>query len=67
MKKLAAEVAQAAAITKRSDIIAEDSSAASAKAKIEPIIEKYWEIEINYASQDGRNFNIYEPESSKNL
>ena len=34
---------------------------------IEPIIEKYWEIEINYASQDGRNFNIYEPESSKNL
>ena len=34
---------------------------------IEPILEKYWEIEINYASQDGRNFNIYEPESSKNL
>ena len=34
---------------------------------IEPIIENYWEIEINYASQDGRNFNIYEPESSKNL
>ena len=34
---------------------------------VEPIIEKYWEIEINYASQDGRNFNIYEPESSKNL
>jgi len=34
---------------------------------VEPILEKYWEIEINYASQDGRNFNIYEPESSKNL
>ena len=34
---------------------------------VEPIIENYWKIEINYASQDGRNFNIYEPESSKNL
>ena len=34
---------------------------------VEPILEKYWEIEINYASQDGRNFNIYEPESFKNL
>ncbi len=34
---------------------------------VEPIIENYWEIEINYASQDGRNFNIYEPEFSKNL
>ena len=34
---------------------------------VEPILEKYWKIEINYASQDGRNFNIYEPESSKNL
>ena len=34
---------------------------------VEPIIEKYWEIEITYASQDGRNFKIYEPESSKNL
>ena len=34
---------------------------------VEPIIEKYWEVEINYASQDGRNFNIYEPKSSKNL
>ncbi len=34
---------------------------------VEPIIEKYWEIEINYASQGGRNFNIYEPKSSKNL
>ena len=33
---------------------------------VEPIIEKYWEIEINYTSQDGRNFNIYEPEFSKN-
>ena len=34
---------------------------------IEPILEIYWEIEINYAHQDGRNFNIYEPKSSKNL
>ena len=34
---------------------------------VEPIIENYWEIEINYASQDGRNLNIYEPKSSKNL
>ncbi len=34
---------------------------------IEPILEIYWKIEINYASQDGRNFNIYKPESSKNL
>ena len=34
---------------------------------VEPIIEKYWEIEIHYASQDGRNFSIYKPESSKNL
>ena len=34
---------------------------------VEPIIEKYWKIEINYASQDGRNFNIYEPKSSKYL
>ena len=34
---------------------------------IEPILEKYWKIEINYAHKDGRNFNIYEPESSKNL
>tara|TARA_Y100000589_G_C26853215_1_gene506841 strand:- start:86 stop:520 length:435 start_codon:yes stop_codon:yes gene_type:complete len=34
---------------------------------IEPILEIYWKIEINYAFQDGRNFNIYEPKSSKNL
>jgi len=34
---------------------------------IEPILEIYWKIEINYAFKDGRNFNIYEPKSSKNL
>ena len=34
---------------------------------IEPILEIYWKIEINYAHKDGRNFNIYEPKSSKNL
>ena len=34
---------------------------------IEPILEVYWEIEINYAHMNGRNFNIYEPKSSKNL
>ena len=34
---------------------------------IEPILEIYWKIEINYAHNDGRNFNIYEPKSSKNL
>ena len=34
---------------------------------IEPILEKYWKIEINYANKDGRNFSIYEPKSSKNL
>ena len=34
---------------------------------IEPILEIYWKIEINYARGDGRNFNIYEPKSSKNL
>ena len=34
---------------------------------IEPILEIYWKIEINYAYKDGRNFNIYEPKSSKNL
>ena len=33
---------------------------------VEPIIEKYWKIEINYAYRDGRNFNIYEPKFSKN-
>ena len=34
---------------------------------IEPILEIYWKIEINYAYKDGRNLNIYEPQSSKNL
>ena len=34
---------------------------------IEPILEIYWKIEINYAFEDGRKFNIYEPISSKNL
>ena len=34
---------------------------------IESILEIYWKIEINYTSQDGRNFNIYEPKFSKNL
>ena len=34
---------------------------------IEPILESYWKIEINYAYEVGRNFNIYEPKSSKNL
>ena len=34
---------------------------------IEPILEIYWKIEINYAHKDGRNINIYEPKSSKNL
>ena len=34
---------------------------------IEPILEIYWKIEINYAYKDGRNLNIYEPKSSKNL
>tara|TARA_Y100001978_G_scaffold194000_1_gene200703 strand:+ start:474 stop:908 length:435 start_codon:yes stop_codon:yes gene_type:complete len=33
---------------------------------IEPILEIYWEIEINYASKDGRKMNIYEPKSFKN-
>jgi len=33
---------------------------------IEPILEIYWKIEINYANKDGRNLNIYEPKSSKN-
>tara|TARA_B100000575_G_scaffold147283_1_gene117562 strand:+ start:84 stop:515 length:432 start_codon:yes stop_codon:yes gene_type:complete len=33
---------------------------------IEPILEIYWKIEINYASKNGRNFNIYEPKSFKN-
>ena len=34
---------------------------------IEPILDIYWKIEINYAYENGRNFNIYEPKSSKNL
>ena len=34
---------------------------------IESILEIYWKIEINYTSQDGRNFDIYEPKFSKNL
>ena len=33
---------------------------------IEPILEIYWKIEINYASKNGRNFNIYEPTASRN-
>ena len=33
---------------------------------IEPILEIYWKIEINYANKDGRNLKIYEPKSSKN-
>ena len=34
---------------------------------IEPLLEIYWKIEINYAYKEGRNFNIYEPKSAKNL
>ena len=34
---------------------------------IEPILENYWKIEINYGHKNGRNFNIYEPKFSKNL
>ena len=34
---------------------------------IEPILETYWKIEINYANKEGRNFKIYEPKSFKNL
>ena len=34
---------------------------------IEPILEIYWKIEINYGHNDGRNFIIYEPKPSKNL
>tara|TARA_Y100000589_G_scaffold41748_1_gene35049 strand:+ start:86 stop:520 length:435 start_codon:yes stop_codon:yes gene_type:complete len=34
---------------------------------IEPILESYWEIHINYANKDGRILDIYEPKSSKNL
>ena len=34
---------------------------------IEPILEIYWTIEIDYAFEGGRNFNIYEPKFSKYL
>ena len=34
---------------------------------IEPILEIYWKIEINYDFKEGRHFKIYEPKSSKNL
>ena len=34
---------------------------------IEPILEIYWKIEINYGYQYGRNLNIYEPKASRNL
>ena len=34
---------------------------------IEPILDVYWKIEIDYAYKEGRNFNIYEPKASKNL
>ena len=34
---------------------------------IEPLLETFWKIEISYAFNDGRNFNIYESKSSKNL
>ena len=34
---------------------------------IEPILEIYWKIEIDYAFEGGRNFNIYEPKFSKYL
>ena len=34
---------------------------------IEPILEIYWKIEINYNDKYGRNLNIYEPNSSKYL
>ena len=34
---------------------------------IEPILEIYWKVEIKYAEKDGRNLDIYEPASSKNL
>ena len=34
---------------------------------IEPILDIYWKIEINYALKEGRKFNIYQPKSSKNL
>ena len=34
---------------------------------IEPILDIYWKIEINYVKKKGRNINIYKPKSSKNL
>ncbi len=34
---------------------------------IEPILEQYWKIEINYDYNDGRNLKIYEPRLSKYL
>ena len=33
---------------------------------IEPILDLYWKIEIDYAYKEGRNFKIYEPKASKN-
>ena len=34
---------------------------------VEPILEKYWKIDISYANKEGRNFKIYEPTFSRNL
>ena len=34
---------------------------------IEPILDIYWKIEINYSHEDGRNINVYEPKSFINL
>ena len=34
---------------------------------IEPILDLYWKIEIEYAYKEGRNFKIYKPKASKNL
>ncbi len=34
---------------------------------IEPILEIYWKVEIDYALESGRDFKIYEPKFSKNL
>ena len=34
---------------------------------VEPILDIYWRIEINYANKEGRNINVYRHESSKNL
>ena len=34
---------------------------------IEPFLEIYWKIEINYAYKEGRKINIYEPNPSINL